>query len=125
VLLFASYKSACAVHTQVPHTNVLTQALLRVWLSQPEALVLLPHCTFGCFCCRPDTKDTIEKAMEYGVDVKMITGGQAGWLHFTCLLWQMYYQHSLKWHTRCSMSVPLASLAYAHSAAAAACCVCR
>ena len=24
---------------------------------------------------RPDTKDTIERAMEYGVDVKMITGG--------------------------------------------------
>ncbi len=23
---------------------------------------------------RPDTKDTIERAMEYGVDVKMITG---------------------------------------------------
>jgi hypothetical protein len=32
---------------------------------------------------RPDTKDTIEKAMEYGVDVKMITGGwwasSTGW----------------------------------------------
>jgi hypothetical protein len=27
---------------------------------------------------RPDTKDTIEKAMEYGVDVKMITGGCLG-----------------------------------------------
>ena len=25
---------------------------------------------------RPDTKRTIERAMEYGVDVKMITGGR-------------------------------------------------
>jgi H+-transporting ATPase len=36
---------------------------------------------------RPDTKDTIERAMEYGVDVKMITGehscccmGCQGWV---------------------------------------------
>jgi hypothetical protein len=27
---------------------------------------------------RPDTKDTIERAMEYGVDVKMITGARGG-----------------------------------------------
>lgn len=37
---------------------------------------------------RPDTKITIERAMEYGVDVKMITG-ELGCGTCCCLFWHM------------------------------------